>query len=129
MIEEMDLWEWKDANKDFWSRLAKTLQMTKVSVMWAEELDNQLAVARERPRKDQFKLGNSDKINTAIQKMDSKNRRFTRRHLSNSMGFTYTYLEFTVDRGRGNEKTSPDFKEIGIQEHWGSAKDKGRPQV
>ena len=40
LIEEMDLWEWNDAKKDLWSRLAKLLQMIKVSVTWAEKLDN-----------------------------------------------------------------------------------------
>ena len=45
LIEEMDLWEWNDANKDFWSRLAKALQMTKVSVTWAEEFDKRLAAS------------------------------------------------------------------------------------
>ena len=43
----MDLWEWNDADKDFWSRLAKILQMTKVSLTWAEELDKRLAVAQD----------------------------------------------------------------------------------
>jgi len=40
LIEKMDLWEWNDAKKDLWSRLAKLLQMIKVSVTWAEKLDN-----------------------------------------------------------------------------------------
>jgi len=47
LIEKMDLWKWNDAKKDFWSRLAKALQVTKVSVTWAEELDKRLAVARD----------------------------------------------------------------------------------
>ena len=50
LIEEMDLWEWNDANKDFWSRLAKALQMTKVSVTWAEEFDKRLAAAQDTGR-------------------------------------------------------------------------------
>ena len=47
LIEEMDLWEWNGANKDFWSRLVKALQMTKVSVTWAEEIGERLTVAQD----------------------------------------------------------------------------------
>jgi hypothetical protein len=43
LIEEMELWKWADATGDFWSRLAKALQQTNISVTWAEQLDNRLA--------------------------------------------------------------------------------------
>ena len=32
LIDEMELWDWNVANKDFWSRLAKSLHSQKVSV-------------------------------------------------------------------------------------------------
>jgi len=35
----MELWDWNVANKDFWSRLAKSLHSQKVSVTWAEKMD------------------------------------------------------------------------------------------
>ena len=37
LIDEMELWDWNVANKDFWSRLAKLLHSQKVSVTWAEK--------------------------------------------------------------------------------------------
>jgi len=43
LIEEMELWKWDDATGDFWSRLAKALQQSNISVMWAEQLDSRLA--------------------------------------------------------------------------------------
>jgi len=39
----MELWKWDDATGDFWSRLAKALQQSKISVTWAEQLDSRLA--------------------------------------------------------------------------------------
>jgi len=39
----MELWDWNVANKDFWSRLAKSLHSQKVSVAWAEKIDQILA--------------------------------------------------------------------------------------
>jgi len=39
----MELWDWNVANKDFWSRLAKLLHSQKVSVTWAEKMDQKLA--------------------------------------------------------------------------------------
>jgi len=39
----MELWDWNVANKDFWSRLAKSLHSQKVSVTWAEKMDKKLA--------------------------------------------------------------------------------------
>ena len=33
LIDEMELWDWNVANKDFWSRLAKSLQSKSVSRM------------------------------------------------------------------------------------------------
>jgi len=36
LIDEMELWDWNIANKDFWSRLVKSLHSQKVSVTWAE---------------------------------------------------------------------------------------------
>jgi len=41
--EEMQLWKWDDATGDFWSRLAKALQQSNISVTWAEQLDSRLA--------------------------------------------------------------------------------------
>ena len=32
LIEEMGLWKWNDATKDFWSRLAEVLQQSNISV-------------------------------------------------------------------------------------------------
>jgi len=43
LIEEMELWKWDDATGDFWSRLAKALQKSNISVTWAEQLDSRLA--------------------------------------------------------------------------------------
>jgi len=43
LIEEMELWKWDDATRDFWSRLAKALQQSNISVTWAEQLDSRLA--------------------------------------------------------------------------------------
>jgi len=43
LIEEMELWKWDDATKDFWSRLAKALQQSNISVTWAGQLDSRLA--------------------------------------------------------------------------------------
>jgi len=42
-IEEMELWKWYDAARDFWSRLAKALQQSNISITWAEQLDSRLA--------------------------------------------------------------------------------------
>jgi len=43
LIEEMELWKWDDATRDFWSRLAKALQQSNISVTWAELLNSRLA--------------------------------------------------------------------------------------
>jgi len=43
LIEEMELWKWVDATGDFWSRLAKALQQSNITVTWAEQLDSRLA--------------------------------------------------------------------------------------
>jgi len=43
LIEEMELWKWDDASGNFWSRLAKALQQSNISVKWAEQLDSRLA--------------------------------------------------------------------------------------
>jgi len=43
LIEEMELWKGHDATRDFWSRLAKVLQQSNISVTWAEQLDSRLA--------------------------------------------------------------------------------------
>jgi len=43
LIEEMELWKWDDATRDFWLRLAKVLQQSNISVTWAEQLDSRLA--------------------------------------------------------------------------------------
>jgi len=43
LIEEMELWKWDDATRDFLSRLAKALQQSNISVTWAEQLDSRLA--------------------------------------------------------------------------------------
>jgi len=43
LIDEMELLDWNVANKDFWSRLAKSLHSQKVSVTWAETMDKTLA--------------------------------------------------------------------------------------
>jgi len=43
LIEQTELWIWDDATGDFWSRLAKALQQSNISVTWAEQLDSTLA--------------------------------------------------------------------------------------
>jgi len=43
LIDEMELWDWNVANKDFWLRLAKSLHSQKVSVTWAGKMDTKLA--------------------------------------------------------------------------------------
>ena len=42
LIQEMELWKWDDATGDCWSRLAKALQQSNISVTWAEQLDSRL---------------------------------------------------------------------------------------
>ena len=39
----MELRDWNVANKDFWSRLAKSLHSQEVSVTWAGKMDEKLA--------------------------------------------------------------------------------------
>jgi len=39
----MELWKWVDATRDFWSRLAKALQQSNISVTWAQQLESKLA--------------------------------------------------------------------------------------
>ena len=43
LIDDIELWDWNIAIKDFLSRLAKSLHSQKVSVTWAEKIDNKLA--------------------------------------------------------------------------------------
>jgi len=43
LIDEMELWDWNVANKDFWSRLVKSLHSQKVSATWAKKMDQKLA--------------------------------------------------------------------------------------
>jgi len=43
LIDEMEMWDWNVANKDFWSRLAKSLHSQIVSVTWAEKMDKKIA--------------------------------------------------------------------------------------
>jgi len=43
LIDKMELWDWNVANKDFWSRLAKSLHSQKLSVTWTEKMDQKLA--------------------------------------------------------------------------------------
>jgi len=43
LIEEIELWKLDDATGDFWSRPAKALQQSNISVTWAEQLDSRLA--------------------------------------------------------------------------------------
>ena len=43
LIDEMELWKWDDASRDFWSRPAKALQQSNISVTWEEHLDSRLA--------------------------------------------------------------------------------------
>jgi len=40
---EMELWDWNVTNKGFWPHLAKSLHSPKVSVTWAEKMDQKLA--------------------------------------------------------------------------------------
>jgi len=42
LIEEMELWKWDDTTGNFWSRIAKALQQSNISVTWAEQLDSRL---------------------------------------------------------------------------------------
>jgi len=43
LIDKMELWDWNVANKDFWSRLAKSLHSQKVSITWAKKMEKKLA--------------------------------------------------------------------------------------
>jgi len=43
IIEEIEVWKWDDTTRDFWSRLAKALQQSNISVTGAEQLDSWLA--------------------------------------------------------------------------------------
>ena len=43
LIDERELWDWNVANKDLWSRLAKSLHSQKVLVTWAGKMDKKLA--------------------------------------------------------------------------------------
>jgi len=43
LTDEMELWDWNVANKDFWSRLAKSLHSQRVSVTWAGKMNQKLA--------------------------------------------------------------------------------------
>ena len=43
LIEEMELWKWDDATRDFWSRLATALQQSNIFITCAEQLDSRLA--------------------------------------------------------------------------------------
>jgi len=43
LIYEMELWDWNVANKNFWSRLAKSFHSQKGSVTWAGKMDPKLA--------------------------------------------------------------------------------------
>ena len=43
LIEEMELWKKDDATEDFWSRLAKALQLSNISITWAEQSNSRLA--------------------------------------------------------------------------------------
>jgi len=43
LIDEMGLWDWNVAYKDFWSRLAKSLHSQNVSITWAGKIDKKLA--------------------------------------------------------------------------------------
>jgi len=43
LIDEMELWDWEMANKDFRSRLAKSLHSQKVRITWAKKTDQKLA--------------------------------------------------------------------------------------
>jgi len=45
LIEDMELWKWDDATRVIWSRLAKALQQSNISVTWAEQLDSRMASA------------------------------------------------------------------------------------
>ena len=45
LLEDMELWKLDDTTADFWSRLAKVLQHSNISVTWAEQLDSRLASA------------------------------------------------------------------------------------
>jgi len=60
----MELWDWNVANKDLWSRLAKSLHSPKVSVTWAEKMDKKLASVLV-PEKD-F-LGNGNEVHQELQ--------------------------------------------------------------
>jgi len=43
LIDKMELWDWKVANRDVWSQLVELLQSPKVSVTWSEKMDPKLA--------------------------------------------------------------------------------------
>jgi hypothetical protein len=39
LIDNMELCDYKVANKDLWSRLAESLHSQKVSITWADQMD------------------------------------------------------------------------------------------
>jgi len=43
LLDEIELWDWNVANKDFWSLLTKSLHNQKVSVTLADKLDQKFA--------------------------------------------------------------------------------------
>ena len=43
LIRQIELRKWDDATGDFWSRLAKALQQSNISVKWAQQLNSRLA--------------------------------------------------------------------------------------
>jgi len=69
LIDEMELWDWNVTNKDFWSRLAKSLHSPKVSITWAEKMDQNLALVLVS-EKMSWATGNGNAVHPQVQDTD-----------------------------------------------------------
>ena len=70
LIDEVELWDWNVANKNFGSRLAKSLPsgFQKVSVTWAGKIDKKLASVLV-PEKMSLAMQSIQKCTTRIEKI------------------------------------------------------------
>jgi len=103
LIDEMELWDWNVANKDFWSWLAKSLHMYKVSVFSA------------LPCKDE--LSNGDAVHPEVQNTKWEDWRILWRRSSPRIGedsnrlackppYCRAWQESPSQKSSGNKKTT-----------------------
>jgi len=109
LIDEMELWDWNVTNKDFWSRLAKSLHSPKVSITWAEKMDQNLALVLVS-EKMSWATGNGNAVHPQVQDTDWVDWGIAHRHWANCLGSWCTSLESFVDRWRGYEERHTDLK-------------------